>query len=231
MIFMDKDFDRGLVYGKHMLREISAAGANVSSGTLVDIGCGWGRVTYSLLETDFAGNYIGVDVTRNRIEFLEKAFAGHPRYRFRFLDVHNERYNKSRSKAQFNAMELVAAPATTILAMSVFTHMYEDDIRHYLQEFRKIVAPDGHAIFTAFILTPEAEAAADRGAGKFTMANRLNPHCRFERKREPLYAIAYDQKFLDGLITEAGFKPEYQLGTWSGAPGMRVQDWIIARPV
>jgi len=166
MIFMDQDFLKVLSYGKHMLQEIRALGANVGGGNFVDIGCGWGRITYSLLDLDFAGHYFGFDVIKNRVEFLQKAFAANSRFRFSWLDVNNDRYHKTSSKKKFNARDEIQSPADTIIALSVFTHMYEDDIRHYLTELRKIVADDGCLIFTAFILTPQSIEATAKGSGR-----------------------------------------------------------------
>src|SRR4051812_4004026 len=70
LIFMDKSLEAGLRLGSGIVRKIKTWGADVRSGPFLDIGCGWGRISYALLAREFSGQYIGTDVMESRVRWL-----------------------------------------------------------------------------------------------------------------------------------------------------------------
>ena len=62
---------------------------------LLDVGCGVGRLPIGLLgETSFRGRYVGFDVSARHVQWARRNLRPlAPTFRFRVVDVHNDRYN------------------------------------------------------------------------------------------------------------------------------------------
>ena len=130
--------------------------------TLVDFGCGNGRLAMRAVPFLTGGRYIGIDISEtflgaaadkvSRIEptpTCDVSWIRQPGTRFLLPD----------------------ASADWILAASVFTHMEHEDTYRYLVDARRIIRPGGRLVFTCLPLTLEnaraifeAEAAMDFGA-------------------------------------------------------------------
>jgi hypothetical protein len=209
-----------------MLASLESWQADVREGPFLDVGCGWGRITFSLLAAGFAGRYIGIDVLQKRIDWLAKNITPvRPSFTFHFTDVRNDRYHPEGQSARPQLAAYVTDPVATSIMLSVFTHMWEDDMR-------AVMAPTGTFIFTAFLLTDAARRGIESGRSQFPMAFSRNANCQYFSEDNPLHAVAYTPAFLDKMIRDAGFAPTYHYGTWSGGPAtISGQDWVVARPV
>ena len=229
---MDKNLEAGLRLGQELLRRIERFGADVREGPFLDVGCGWGRISYALLAREFAGTYIGIDVMKKRIDWLSRNVTSvRPNFTFHFTDVRNDRYNGNGKAERPRLADFVSEPVRTAAMLSVFTHMWEEDIEHYLRQVRSVMRPDATFLFTAFIMSKAAEEGIAAGRSKFQMAFSRGENCRYFRDDNPLHAVSYRAEFLDNMIRAAGFTPTYSYGTWSGTTGNHSQDWIVGRPV
>lgn len=232
LIFMDRDAISGFQHGLLLTDELQSRGANVCDGTLLDIGCGWGRLAYGLLERGFGGRYIGVDIVANRIAWLQREFAPRqPRFSFHHFDVANDRYNKngSQSKIDFNAV-MADQKADTVILLSIFTHLYEKEIIEYLATIRGLVSNNGLLVFTCFLYDGVAQGGIAERKSQFTFAHPLSERCRVEKLDEPHLAVAYTEQFVCESTRDAGFECEVFRGSWSGLEAPNGQDWVVARP-
>ena len=183
------------------------------TSNLLEIGCGIGRLVYELAGYLDEGTYAGFDISPAAIEWLDANYAPLlPNFRFDLVEVNNARYNRVAAEAAETAA--FPYPDDTFDAacsFSVFTHMQMSDIRHYLHELRRVLAPGGQGLMTFFAILPEDESPAlgDKafvplGGGAWT----TNPEL-------PERAIAFDQAVIEEAIAEAGLLIARRLvGAW-----------------
>lgn len=114
--------------------------------SLVDFGCGYGRLALYAVPFLTGGRYIGIDISEtflaiaaNKVRQIvptptcEVSWVRQPGTRFLVPD----------------------ASVDWILAASVFTHMEHEDTYRYLVDARRIIRPDGRFVFTCLPLTLE----------------------------------------------------------------------------
>jgi hypothetical protein len=233
ILFMNKTAQNGLQQGTSHARKLGKCGVNVRNGLLLDVGCGWGRLAYGLLNTGFEGKYLGVDIVRQRVDWLNANFASvHPEYAFHFSDVRNDLYNPDGrlSRIVFKPI-LGGALPTSIILLSVFTHMYEDDIAAYLADLSAIMGPSTSLVFSCFLFDGVAEEGIKRGSARRSFHYELSQDCRYDRKGQPLAAIAYREPLMLRLLDRAGLTGRVVRGNWSGSESTSedwAQDIIIA---
>lgn len=200
--------------------------------TLLDLGCGIGRDAFQLLDyLKGPGKYMGVDVTRDSIVWCSKAITpGHPRFTFHHFDAYSELYNPFGSKTSMD-FRLPAEDGTVdrIVLASVFTHLLEDEVLHYMREFRRVLKPDGRVYASFFLYTAEALAAAVEGgntAWKATFACPLGDGVYGNDPAYPRGAVAYTDAAMQRMMAAAGLRLErpYLKGWWSGLHGDQAED-------
>ena len=108
-----------------------------------------------------------------------------------------------------------------IFAWSVFTHMYEVDIRYYLQEFKRILKSDGAVFATCFIITPEILGRArETNLTKFDLRfeTEIEPGCYINNPDFPLGAIGNSPDRIRSMIVESQLTlaRDFVRGAWSG---------------
>jgi SAM-dependent methyltransferase len=112
--------------------------------TLLDLGCGNGRLAVHAIPYLRDGAYIGVDISR------------------RLLAQARERVARTAAEGRCRVSWQVAAgscrldqpsqAADMICAFSVFTHVEHEDAYRYLVEARRVVRPDGRFVFSCLPL-------------------------------------------------------------------------------
>jgi SAM-dependent methyltransferase len=118
---------------------------------LLDLGCGvrFAR-TICNLGIPF-GTYVGVDVKRKAIDWLN-ANLQDPRFLFKRFDARNAYYNpKGTSSHGADALVRLGVPTCDGASMfSVITHQSPDEAQKTFQQLRNAVANHGKLYFTAF---------------------------------------------------------------------------------
>lgn len=231
LIFMDTDFKSGVQLGTKMVGRMKSLGMSLE-GRFLDFGCGWGRVAYGLSESGFGGEYDGVDILQNRIEWLRANVTPQSEnMRFHLSDSSNARYKKEGSPEKFKLNRVTLDRRyENIFLGSVFTHMWQDDIDHYMSELSDVLTDDGTLVFTCFMIDPPAQQFLSKGRGKFRMPIVHNEVCRYESEDDPLYAISYSRDYFEGLLDRNGLTViGIMHGTWSGRPGLAGHDWVAVR--
>lgn len=219
----DGDF---VAQGDALVRDISRDIPLEPGVRLLDIGCGIGRLATALARNRPGLNYAGFDVVRYGVLWCGKAIpADAGCYRFDHVDVQNRFYNPFGKIVP----ERFVFPYETdsfdlAVAISVFTHLLEDDTRRYFAEGIRCLAPGGRAYFTTF-LTPDRVPEA----AHFEFRHKIGA-AAVERREEPELAVSYTRAFWEGLAAANGARLEQvNEGSWTGAERPDYQDVLLFR--
>ena len=163
--------------------------------TLLDIGCGFGRLPIGLLDIFGTACYTGIDINPIAIEWCHKYIGNvHSDFQFIQLDIQNDRYNPNgqplteKFRFDFSNSQFKLA-----YLYSVFSHMIIEDIQIYLKELNRVLDTDGHLFFTAFAEenVPDMEInPSDYGTLPWSAA---------------LHCVRFNLSFLESILNSAGF--------------------------
>jgi SAM-dependent methyltransferase len=201
--------------------------------TVLDIGCGTGRMAVPLLSyLNESGSYTGFDIAPKAIRWCQRHISvRNPRFSFVFADIYNKEYNpRGRSSAAEYRFPCDTAAVDFAFATSVFTHMRTAEVKRYLTELRRVMAPSGRAMLSFFILDEFNRRLVREGRASFRFDTALDG-CFTVDPRTPERAIAYTEASLMALFAEAGLeiRPPIAYGSWSGRAGvLDAQDIVIA---
>jgi SAM-dependent methyltransferase len=177
------------------------------SDKVMEIGCGVGRTAVFLSSYLNDGNYFGWDVDPVSIDIDNKLpLFKKKKFRFQCVNFKNDLYNKKGEQIPFR-FPAEDNSYNVVFLVSVFTHMYPQDITFYIKEISRVLKPGGHCMFTCFLM--------DYG---------VHPEMNFKFKRDgyyinnekhPLQTIAFDEKFFTTLFEENHLKVKNLLkGNW-----------------
>lgn len=117
---------------------------------VLDMGCGCGKTARFLVKHPWISNYIGFDTimpsimwNRNYITSYRDTFV------FHHVDVHSNAYNPDgKIKCKDVIFPAESASVNLAFAASLFTHLFEEDSAHYLEETARCLAPKGKALLS-----------------------------------------------------------------------------------
>ena len=118
-------------FGDDIVRLLEEHAGLKSGLTLVEVGCGIGRVAMALAHHyGDQIHYVGFDIVRYGITWCrEKISKSHPRYQFHYADIQNDMYNPM---GRFAASSFVFPAPNAVCDLcfhsSVFTHMLADEV-------------------------------------------------------------------------------------------------------
>jgi len=184
--------------------------------TIVDIGSGVGKSAVGLRDGDymgarFRGRYLGFDVDPEMVAWCGAHFPS-DRFSFTRVDAASTVYNPAGSTAR-PRLECPDGTADLVFSQSLFSHLLEEDLRHYLAESHRMLKPGGWMLMTFFCL----DDLEGRGLmeGRWTFSHPLGP-ARVENPRYPESAVAYTRPWMIEAARSAGFAeadvilPNYQ---------------------
>ncbi len=187
-------------------RLVDHFGLTTNSGVL-DAGCGVGRLPIGILRRlGDIRHYRGVDVSRISIEWCQRHISRlHPGFQFFHINVRNLRYNPGGRAVDIGfQLPFEDQEFEIIYLYSVFSHMTKDDVRVYLKEFRRLLAPSGKVFLTAFV----EEDVPDMS---------INPSGYRMRWTGPLHCVRYSRGLFETMLFEEGFGIDYfQYGSETG---------------
>jgi SAM-dependent methyltransferase len=220
----------GKVFLEHFKREAALR----PSDSVLDIGCGTGRMAVPLLDyLDERGSYVGFDISRRAIDWCVNHISlRNTRFRFEHADIYNLEYNPS-GAVRASAYRFPAQDSSIdfAFATSVFTHIHSDEVRHYFAELRRVLSPAGRAFLTFFALEGKSgELAAQRAPAmdfRFPVVDgkTIDPHT-------PERAIAYPTDWIADALGKVGLNlvTPIRYGSWSGRTGaLDFQDILLVR--
>ena len=194
---------------------------------ILEVGCGVGRDAIQLTKIlSNKGRYIGFDIIKPSIEWCQKNIA--PRYRnfsFYFYDINSQIHN-SGGKLSTEDIILPAKDNSVdrIFLHSVFTHMFERDIVHYLKEFRRVLKPDGLVLTSFFVIDDLALKSLREGRSKghrhpLSFKYQLSRDCYINDQRYPEGAVGYTPRKLKSMLRRSSlglYDRSVHRGIWSG---------------
>lgn len=104
-----------------------------SNGTIIDFGCGWGRIGRFFLREVGINNLIGLDVDQGFVDICKASFR-------------TENFKKINP---FPPVNLPDRCCSLVIAYSVFSHLSEVAFKAWMEEFRRILRPGGSIAITA----------------------------------------------------------------------------------
>jgi SAM-dependent methyltransferase len=116
------------------------------NSSVLDIGCGCGKMARMLVYHPYIEQYIGFDVIRENVEWCEQTIVplSTSRFEFHYLNVFSSAYNTAGEiKGTDVVFPVLDRTVDFAFAGSVFTHLLQEDAEHYLREVRRALAPDG----------------------------------------------------------------------------------------
>jgi len=122
--------------------------------TVVDVGCGNGRVAIAL--SDHQVQYLGLDSMQECVDHCRRCFADWPGFRFEHLDVRNDRYSPD-GREDGATVQLPAKDgrADAVICESLFTHLSNPEAAaNYAKEVYRVLRPGGRAWLTWFRSPP-----------------------------------------------------------------------------
>jgi SAM-dependent methyltransferase len=197
---------------------------------VLDFGCGCGRLARALIAGERLPRpqrYLGIDLHLGMIRWCQAHLSPlAPEFAFEHHDVFNRGLNPTseRSTEGFPAAD---GAFTLVLAWSVFTHLIEPQIPHYLRETARVLRPGGTVLSTWFLF----EKAGFPMMQEFQNALYIN-------EVDPSNAVIVDQGWLRETARAAGLKivavrPPYVRGfQWvvllAGVTDPRPEvDWLV----
>lgn len=166
-----------------------------SDETILDVGCGIGRMAVPLTGYLQNGRYEGFDIVSEGIDWCTKTITPRfPHFRFQLADVYNKAYHpQGRYKASEYRFPYQDSEFDFVFLTSVFTHMLPDEVARYFSEIARVLKPGGRCLITFFLLNDESLRFLENG--KSTM-DFLYCHEGYRTINDETHelVIAYDEK-------------------------------------
>lgn len=203
---------------------------------VMEIGCGVGRDAIELTERlDARGEYIGTDIIRPSIEWCRANISTkHINFQFYYFDVQSQIHNPG---GTITTRDIVLPAANDsvdrIILQSVFTHMFEEDITHYMKEFARVLNAGGRVVASMFIMNDEAKKMLNEDHESGLPSNPHKPltfehfygdqanGCYINDKQYPEGAVAFTPEALQRMLDASGLEVEGDIhyGAWCGREG------------
>ncbi len=220
--FMGED-DQDLVQIGHGLADLLVENGLTETASVIDVGSGYGRLALGIADAlSYRGRYLGFDILPRHVAWCaENLTPMAPNFRFHHLDVRNGRYNPTGlidpAEVRFPSG---SARYDVAAVFSVFTHLDEGAIRHYLAEIRRVLRWNGVAVTTWFMFDQDRLEAVTSPQSRFPMVHELASGVRYAFQDDPLHAISYDQALIREMVATAGLSiASEERGSWAGEPG------------
>lgn len=208
---------------------------------MLDVGCGVGRLYLAAkpyLSPD--DSYMGIDVGADFIE-ISKSQYREPNVSFLHTRASNGYYASDVTGGPV-AWPIADGAHNFVTALSVWTHLREEDWRFYLREVGRVLARDGTAVISFFILDDlyHPEKKTSRPSRFYPQAENKwifdapaygSKHWTYPKwANVPEVAIAVPKSVFDDEVAAAGMEiVHYYPGQWKDQPGFFFQDVVILK--
>lgn len=206
------------------------------SHQVLEVGCGIGRKAVPLigyLNPDSGGSYDGFDIVKKGIKWCQKNISRtHPHFTFIHADIANDLYNKQGHISGTEFMFPYSDGSFDLVFLtSVFTHMPDTEVAHYMAEISRVLRPGGKLFITWFIWNNETERLHKEG-----LTDKQFPwdksHYRLMDKNIESANVAYNEEWILHLYHKFGFSiiSPIHYGWWRGINKQNdYQDTIVAQ--
>jgi SAM-dependent methyltransferase len=201
---------------------------------VLEIGCGVGKDALQMMTPRQVASYLGIDVIQDSIVWCTNNLTkSDPRFRFEHFDAHHELYNPLGLKKTTDfAVPCEDSSIDRVIINSVFTHLFEDEVSHYLSEMFRVLRPGGLVYATVNLYSNDVAATARRARQMYdrrhgasgrvkdrpmTFEFEHSEGCYVEFERPRTGAVAYTREALDRMFSESGLAlvDGHLPGSWS----------------
>lgn len=211
-----------------------------SDDTILEIGCGVGRDAIELTTIlSKKGKYIGTDIIKPSIQWCKTNITKkYPNFKFIYHDIQSQIHNSGGTiKTTDIKLPIKDSTVDRIFLHSVFTHMFEADIIHYLKEFNRVLKSDGVVLTSFFVIDEKARKSLEKHKNKvgrhpLSFEHNLNESCYINDKEYPEGAVGYTPKKIKQMLRKANLVilgNHTHRGAWSGLAGSNGQDVLLLR--
>lgn len=165
-----------------------------TSGTIFDFGCGCGRLARQLIQQrEQPKTYVGIDLHRGMINWCQSNLAPiASQFQFKHHDVYMAGFNPN-AKIRVAPLPGGDHEFDLVIADSVFTHITESAVLHYLTECARLLSPAG-VLRSTWFLFEKAYFPMMQG---FQNASYINEY-------DPANAVVYDREWLVRSVQSVG---------------------------
>jgi SAM-dependent methyltransferase len=179
-----------------------------------------------------SGSYDGFDIVPRAIKWCSNNITSrYPNFRFHFADIYNKHFNPNgRLTAADFRFPYGDGMFDLVFLTSVFTHMLQNDVEHYLSEISRVLKLDGRCLITWLLLNEESKQLIERGNSSVALLHRVERSLTVD-KDVPEKAVAYEEADVLKFYARQGLRltrPIYY-GSWCGrSEYLSYQDISIA---
>jgi SAM-dependent methyltransferase len=121
--------------------------------SVLDFGCGCGRIARQLIQQrPRPERYAGLDLHPGMITWCQENLAPRARgFSFHHHDVRYEPFNPGPAKPLSAPLPFGPGEFTLVVAISVFTHLTQEQAEHDLAEIARVLDPEGIFVSTWFL--------------------------------------------------------------------------------
>lgn len=229
--FFDKE--RYFSAGKfETARYIELAGMHQDQ-SVPDLGCGCGKMAIHFAEyLSKRGRYAGMDSNKILLDFcVEKIQPHFDNFAFNYLDVFNGYFSPNgKTIVKDVHFPIEDSSVDTVIANSLFTHMYLEDINVYLREIFRVLKPQGKVAATYFLLNEKSEEAIKAKMASFDFKFPIGTYSKTFYSQTPELGLSHKEDEINAQYINNGMRiinTEY--GGWTRKNEENLQDLIIAQ--
>ena len=222
--------------GKEFFSYFKDFGGLKPSDTILDIGCGSGRMAIPITGYLSEGEYYGFDIIQNQVEWAQKNISvKFPNFHFQHVQVVNPIYNKKGIDADKFSFPFENDMFDFIYLTSVFTHMLPKDFNNYLCEINRVLRSDGRCIATFFVLNDQSRTLIQSNKSTMNFIHEVSSNdCLTNDLSAPEEAIAYDELYIKDSLKENNLEMllPIKYGSWAGREEyLSFQDILILKKI
>jgi len=201
---------------------------------VLDVGCGVGRIAVPLTSyLNEGGSYCGIDIVESGINWCNERIATkYSNFKFIHSDILNKHYNKNGNiPAHEYKFPFANETFDLVFLISVFTHMFPQDIENYMREISRVLKHKGNCLITFFLINNESKRLM-KNPGSILNFKFHDDGYFWYKEADPEAAIAFEEEYIVTLFKSNGMTIDNSIhyGSWCGRDDyLSFQDIVVAR--
>lgn len=199
----------------NQFRDILIQYAGLSNNSsILDIGCGTGRLTKALLNLDIK-NYDGYDVNKKYINYCKETFIN-PKFKFRHVNIYNSEYNTDGIKEYLVDLPYQDGYYDIISVIAVVNHISYKDLEFILTQSSRLLRHGGVLAFTTTLLNNRSISYINNRTTQPYMFTNREEHAWYDYKDRPHVNVAHFETDVRRLLMKNRFviREPIRYGEW-----------------